>query len=94
VRVDAGNVARRGRASLNPLAFVQVGAHWRGTIRFAAPSMGNLGGQMADSGEFLPAATTDRDAIRAESLYIGRRRAGEPVEPALWFNLAMQGTDG
>jgi hypothetical protein len=45
-------------------------------------------------GEVLLATATDRDAIRGESLYIDLRRAGEPVDPAQWFDLAMQGTDG
>lgn len=56
--------------------------------------LGDLGGPLPDSDEFSIAAATDRDAIPSRSLYIELRRAGQPVDPALWFDLAMQGTDG
>jgi hypothetical protein len=46
------------------------------------------------SPEFLLGPATDRDAIPGGSLYIDLRRVGEPVDPAHWFDLAMQGTDG
>ena len=65
----------------------------RGAVLAGNPR-GDLGIPIPDSDEFLLATTTDRDAIKGESLYIELRRAGKPVDPALWFNLAMQGTEG
>jgi septal ring factor EnvC (AmiA/AmiB activator) len=65
-----------------------------GETVLAGERLGDLGGPLPDSEEFLLEATTDRDQIGAEKLYIEIRRGGEPVDPALWFNLAKQGTDG
>ena len=59
-----------------------------GETVLAGEKLGDLGGPVPDSDEFLLEATTDRDEIRAEKLYIELRRAGQPVDPALWFNLA------
>lgn len=65
-----------------------------GETVLAGERLGDLGGPLPDSDEFLLEATTDRDQIGAEKLYIELRRAGQPVDPAHWFNLAKQGTDG
>jgi septal ring factor EnvC (AmiA/AmiB activator) len=65
-----------------------------GETVLAGERLGDLGGPIPDSDEFLLEATTDRDEIGAEKLYIEVRRAGQPVDPALWFNLAKQGIDG
>jgi septal ring factor EnvC (AmiA/AmiB activator) len=65
-----------------------------GETVLAGERLGDLGGPIPESDEFLLTTATDRDAIRSQSLYIELRRAGEPVNPALWFNFAMQGIDG
>lgn len=64
-----------------------------GETVLAGEPIGDLGGPIPDSDEFLLAATTDRDQIGAEKLYIELRRAGQPIDPAQWFNLANQGTE-
>ena len=65
-----------------------------GETVLAGERLGDLGGPVPDSDEFLLEATTDRDQIGDEKLYIELRRSGQPVDPAQWFNLAKQGTDG
>jgi len=53
--------------------------------------LGDLGGPIPASDEFLLEATTDRDEIEAETLYIELRRGGRAVDPAPWFDLTEKG---
>ncbi len=94
--IDYGNVVvlEPEEGTLVVLAGVASVDRLVGETVLAGERLGDLGGPVSASDEFSLAATTDRDAIRDESLYIELRRAGEPVDPALWFDLAMQGTDG
>lgn len=50
--------------------------------------LGDLGGPIPTSDEFLLEETTDRDEISGRKLYMEIRRDGEAVDPALWFDLA------
>ena len=56
--------------------------------------LGGLGGPIPASDEFLLEASTDRDQIREEMLYIELRRDGEPIDPELWFDFATKGSGG
>ena len=56
--------------------------------------LGGLGGPIPASDEFLLEASTDRDQIREETLYIELRRDGEPIDPELWFDFAEKGNGG
>ena len=56
--------------------------------------LGDLGGPMPDSDEFLLEASTDRDEINAEKLYMELRRGGEAIDPAAWFDLTEKGSGG
>ena len=63
-----------------------------GETVLAGERLGDLGGPIPASDEFLLEATTDRDEIREEKLYIELRRAGQPVDPAPWFDLTEKGS--
>ena len=56
--------------------------------------LGDLGGPIPDSDEFLLEASTDRAQIAEENLYIELRRDGQPVDPAPWFDLIEEGSGG
>lgn len=56
--------------------------------------LGGLGGPIPASEEFLLEASTDRDQIREETLYIELRRDGEAIDPELWFDFAEKGNGG
>ena len=56
--------------------------------------LGDLGGPLPDSDEFLLEASTDRDEIRTEKLYMELRRGGEAIDPAAWFDLTEKGNGG
>lgn len=94
--IDYGNVVvlEPERGTLIVLAGLAAVDRLVGETVLAGERLGDLGGPIPDSDEFLLEATTDRDQIGAEKLYIEVRRDGQPVDPALWFNLAKQGTDG
>ena len=61
-----------------------------GETVLAGERLGDLGGPIPASDEFLLEATTDRDEIREEKLYIELRRSGQPVDPGPWFDLTKQ----
>ena len=63
-----------------------------GETVLAGERLGDLGGPIPASDEFLLEATTDRDEIREEKLYIELRQAGQPVDPAPWFDLTEKGS--
>ena len=65
-----------------------------GETVLAGERLGDLGGPIPASDEFLLEATTDRDEIEAESLYMELRRNGVAVDPALWFDLTERGNGG
>lgn len=94
--IDYGNVVvlEPEEGTLIVLAGLATSDRLVGETVLAGERLGDLGGPVPASGEFLLKATTDRDEIGAEKLYIEVRRAGQPVDPAFWFNLAKQGTDG
>lgn len=49
--------------------------------------LGDLGGPIPQSEDFLVEATTDRDAIGTEKIYMELRVDGEAVDPLPWFDL-------
>lgn len=65
-----------------------------GETVLAGERLGDLGGPIPDSDEFLLEATTDRDEIRTEKLYMELRRGGETIDPAAWFDLTEKGNGG
>ncbi|MEM6662244.1 MAG: peptidoglycan DD-metalloendopeptidase family protein [Pseudomonadota bacterium] len=65
-----------------------------GETVLAGERLGDLGGPIPASDEFLLEATTDRDEIRQETLYIELRRNGGAVDPAPWFDLTKKGNGG
>ncbi|MEM7057027.1 MAG: peptidoglycan DD-metalloendopeptidase family protein [Pseudomonadota bacterium] len=65
-----------------------------GETVLAGERLGDLGGPIPASDEFLLEATTDRDEIREEKLYIELRRGGQPVDPGPWFDLTKQESGG
>ena len=56
--------------------------------------LGDLGGPLPDSDEFLLEASTDRDEIVEEKLYMELRRGGQAIDPAAWFDLTEKGSGG
>ncbi len=58
-----------------------------GEAVLAGEPLGDLGGPVPSSDDFLLEATTDRDAIGVERLYMELRRGGAAVDPAPWFDL-------
>ncbi|MEM1300658.1 MAG: peptidoglycan DD-metalloendopeptidase family protein [Pseudomonadota bacterium] len=58
-----------------------------GEIVLAGERLGDLGGPIPSSDEFLLEETTDRDEIGNRKLYIELRRGDEAVDPAVWFDL-------
>lgn len=56
--------------------------------------LGDMGGPIPASDEFLLEASTDRDQIKQEKLYIELRRAGRIVDPAAWFELKNKESGG
>ena len=56
--------------------------------------LGDLGGPIPDSDEFLLEASTDRDEIVEEKLYMELRRGGQAIDPAAWFDLTEKGSGG
>ena len=65
-----------------------------GETVLAGERLGDLGGPIPASDEFLLEATTDRDEIGEKTLYIELRRNGEAVDPTPWFDLTRKGNGG
>lgn len=65
-----------------------------GETVLAGERLGDLGGPIPASDEFLLEATTDRGEIGDEKLYIELRRGGEAVDPTSWFDLTQKGNGG
>ena len=65
-----------------------------GETVLAGERLGDLGGPIPDSDEFLLEATTDQDEIRSEALYMELRQNGIAVDPAPWFDLREKGNGG
>lgn len=62
-----------------------------GETVLAGERLGDLGGPIPDSDEFLLEASTDRDEIGAETLYMELRRGGQAIDPVDWFDLTQKG---
>ncbi|MFK7942221.1 MAG: murein hydrolase activator EnvC [Paracoccaceae bacterium] len=58
-----------------------------GETVLAGERLGDLGGPIPTSDEFLLEETTDRDEIGQKKLYIELRRGDEAVDPAQWFDM-------
>lgn len=56
--------------------------------------LGGLGGPIPASEEFLLEASTDRDQISEEMLYIELRRDGQVMDPTDWFDFTTKGRGG
>ena len=65
-----------------------------GETVLAGERLGGLGGPIPASDEFLLEASTDRDQIREEKLYIELRQGGKVVDPSGWFDFAQKGSGG
>ena len=65
-----------------------------GETVLAGERLGDLGGPIPASADFLLEASKDRDEIGAEKLYIELRRNGAAVDPAPWFDLTSKGSGG
>ncbi|MEM7422992.1 MAG: peptidoglycan DD-metalloendopeptidase family protein [Pseudomonadota bacterium] len=63
-----------------------------GETVLAGERLGDMGGPIPASDEFLLEASTDRDQIRQEKLYIELRRSDQVVDPAGWFILTNKGS--
>lgn len=94
--IDYGNVVvlEPERGTLIVLAGLGRIDRLVGEIVLAGERLGDLGGPIPASDEFLLEATTDRDEIGAETLYIELRRDGVAVDPAPWFDLTRKGNGG
>ena len=57
-----------------------------GEAVLAGEKLGDLGGPLPTSDEFLLDQTAGDGQIRQETLYLEIRRAGEPLDPADWFD--------
>ena len=58
-----------------------------GETVLAGERLGDLGGPIPSSDEFLLEETTDRDEIGNRKLYMELRRSEQVVDPAAWFDL-------
>lgn len=56
-----------------------------GEVVLAGERLGDLGGSLPSSEEFLLEAASDDDLIGRERLYLELRKDGDPVDPAAWF---------
>lgn len=56
-----------------------------GEVVLAGEKLGDMGGPLPSSDEFLFQAATDDGLIGREKLYLELRRMGDPVDPADWF---------
>lgn len=65
-----------------------------GETVLAGERLGGLGGPIPASDEFLLEASTDRDEIKEETLYIELRRDGKVIDPESWFDLSNKGSGG
>ncbi|MEO1493938.1 MAG: peptidoglycan DD-metalloendopeptidase family protein [Pseudomonadota bacterium] len=65
-----------------------------GETVLAGERLGDLGGPIPDAEEFLLEASTDRDQIIEEVLYIELRRGGRSIDPASWFQVDEKGRSG
>ena len=65
-----------------------------GETVLAGERLGGLGGPIPASDEFLLEASTDRDQIREETLYIELRRDGKVIDPESWFDFSNKGSGG
>lgn len=65
-----------------------------GETVLAGERLGGLGGPIPASDEFLLEASTDRDQIREEKLYIELRQSGKVIDPAGWFEPYEKGSGG
>ncbi len=65
-----------------------------GETVLAGERLGDLGGPIPASEDFLLEASADRDQIAAEKLYIELRRNGAAIDPAPWFDLTRKGSGG
>ena len=65
-----------------------------GETVLAGERLGDLGGPIPASGDFLLDASKDRDEIAAEKLYIEIRKDGAAIDPAPWFDLTKKESGG
>ena len=65
-----------------------------GETVLAGERLGGLGGPIPASDEFLLEASTDRDQIREEKLYIELRQDGKVIDPTGWFEIKEKGSGG
>lgn len=65
-----------------------------GETVLAGERLGGLGGPIPASEEFLLEASTDRDQISEEMLYIELRQNGSVIDPADWFDFTAKGSGG
>jgi septal ring factor EnvC (AmiA/AmiB activator) len=80
--------------TLMVLAGMAVIDRFVGETVLAGERLGDLGGPIPASEEFLLEASTDRDEISEETLYIELRRNGQVVDPADWFDLTKEESGG
>ena len=87
--IDYGNVVilEPEEGSLVVLAGLGTADRVVGETVLAGERLGDLGGPIPTSEEFLLEETTDRDEIGTRKLYMEIRRDGEAVDPADWFDL-------
>ena len=65
-----------------------------GETVLAGERLGDLGGPIPSDEDFLLDASTDRDEIASEKLYIEIRQDGAATDPAPWFDLTRKGSGG
>lgn len=65
-----------------------------GETVLAGERLGDLGGPIPASADFLLDASKDRDEIGTEKLYIEIRQNGAAVDPAPWFDMTRKGNGG
>ena len=65
-----------------------------GETVLAGERLGDLGGPIPATADFLLDGSKDRDEIGTEKLYIEIRRNGAAVDPAPWFDLTRKGNGG
>lgn len=62
-----------------------------GETVLAGERLGDMGGPIPASDDFLLEASSDRDEIGEEKLYIELRKNGAALDPAPWFDLTRKG---
>lgn len=65
-----------------------------GETVLAGERLGDLGGPIPNSDEFLLEGSLDGGEIARETLYIELRRNGKATDPADWFDLSQRGNGG